>query len=206
MKTKPLFIGLVVGVIIGFFVTYLYFVSLNLTVAGQKFFAFIGGSVGIIAALAYFCRTYVEHRLGIEAERMKVRFSRTYELRASAIAEAHGKLLDLYDTVNDFQSTAGHEAGSDQWLAASNRINETRNNLIDFLLRKQLYLPKATTAKIRSLFQKVYGSHLRYTMLKEYPQEERSKEIKSWLAEKEQIPVYLKQLEDDFRESLGFLD
>ena len=206
MKTKPLFIGLVVGVIIGFFVTYLYFVSLNLTVVGQKVFAFVGGSAGIIAALAYFCRIYVEHRLGIEAERMKVRFSRTYELRANAIGEVHGKLLDLYDIVNDFQFNAGHEVGSDKWLAASNRINEARNNLIDFLLRKQLYLPEATTVKIRSLFQKVYGSHLRYTMLKEYPQEERSKEIKNWLDEKEQIPVYLKQLEDAFRESLGFLD
>lgn len=207
MKTKPLFIGLAVGVVIGFFLAYLYFVSLSASAAGQKVFAFVGGSAGLTAAVAYFCRTYVEHRLGIEAERTKVRFSHTYELRANAISEAHGKFLDLYDAVNEFQFKAGHDVNSVQWHDAIHRINGARDNLIDFLSRKQLYLPKTTTAKIRDLFGRVYGSHLRYTFMKEENSDaKRAVEVKNWLAEKDQMQAYLNLLEDDFRDALGFLD
>ncbi|HLX69007.1 MAG TPA: hypothetical protein VKV04_05195, partial [Verrucomicrobiae bacterium] len=166
LNTKQLFSGLAVGGVIGFFLAYLYFISTSANAMGQKLFAFVGGSAGFVAALAYFCRAYVEHRLGVESERMKIRFTKSYSLRADAIAEAHGKLLDLYEAVNDFQFNAGRETNSEKWATAIHGVNAARNNLIDFLSRKQLYLPKPTTAKIRDLFQKVYGSHLRYTMLK----------------------------------------
>jgi hypothetical protein len=206
MKTKQLFVGLIVGLIIGFFATYIYFVSTNANAAGQKILGWVGGIAGIVGATAYFCQKYIEHRLGVESERLKIRFTKTYSLRADAIAEAHGKLLDLYEAVDEFQFNGGREVGSEKWVAASNRINEARNNLIDFLARKQLYLPKPTTKKIRELLGKVYGSHLRYGMLKEYSKEERSAEVKKWLDEKEQLPVYLAQLEEDFRDALGFVD
>lgn len=207
MKTKPLFIGLAVGVVIGFFLVYLTFISANVGAAGQKVFGWVGGSVGIVAALAYFCRTYVQHLLGIESERMKIKFAKTYSLRADAIAEAHGKFLDLYQAVDEFQFTGGRDVNSEKWHTAIHRINEARNNLIDFLSRKQLYLPKTTTAKIRDLFQRVYGSHLRYTMLKEESDtERRSLDVKNWLAEKDEMRAYLEQLENDFRDALGFLD
>ena len=78
MKTKPLFVGLGVGVAIGFFLAYLYFISVNLSVSVEKVFGLMGGFVGIIAAIAYVCRTYVEYRLGIEAEQPKIRFSKPY--------------------------------------------------------------------------------------------------------------------------------
>ncbi len=206
MKTKPFLVGLCVGAAVGFFLAYLYFVSVTLSGAVERVFGFVGGSIGIIAAVAYACRTYVEYLLGVEADQKKIRFSKTYELRAEAISEAHGKLLDLYDATNEFPQTGGTETGSPKWMAASNRIGEARNSLIDFLSRKQLYLPKETATKIRKLLQVVYGSHIHYTLLKEFPQPERSEEVKNWLKTKEQIPTHLAKLEADFRSALGFVD
>jgi uncharacterized protein YggL (DUF469 family) len=211
MKTKPLFIGLVIGVVIGFFLAYLYFISTSASTMGQKVFAFVGGSAGIIAALTYFCRTYVEHRLGVESERVKIRFTKTYSLRADAISEVHGRFLDLYEAVNEFQFTGSRDVNSEQWHTAIHRINAARDSLIDLLSRKQLYLPKTTTAKIRDLFGRVYGSHLRYTLLTEENSEAervelKSVELKKWLEEKDQMSAYLSLLEDDFRDALGFLD
>ena len=191
---------------IGFFLAYLYFISVNLSVSVEKVFGLMGGFVGIIAAIAYVCRTYVEYRLGIEAEQTKIRFSKTYELRADAISEAHGRLLDLHDATSDFSMRGFNINNSPEREAAVTHINEIKNRLIDFLSRKQLYLPKATAAKIRELFQLVYGSHIRYTILREHPDEERSAEVQKWLKANEQIPVYLSHLEDDFREVLGFID
>ena len=137
---------------------------------------------------------------------MKIRFTKTYSLRADAIAEAHGKLLDLYETVDGFQFEAGRKEDSEKSNNAAHRVNAARDTLIDFLSRKQLYLPKTTTAKIRDLFLRVYGSHLRYTMLREYSDTERGQEVRKWMAEKDEMQAYLSQLEDDLRDALGFVD
>jgi hypothetical protein len=205
MKTKPLFIGLFSGLLIGSLIAYLWFISMNMAGVAGYLLALVGGSGGLVAAIAYFCRQYVEYRLGIEAEETKIRFSKTYQLRAEAISEAHGRLLDLHDATSDF-SMRGLINNSPEREVAVTHINEIKNRLIDFLSRKQLYLPKATAAKIRELFQLVYGSHIRYTILKEHPAEERSAEVQKWLKANEQIPDYLAQLEDDFRKVLGFID
>ena len=60
MKTKQLWIGLAAGLGIGFWGTYLYFISTSTAKAADKIFVIIGGATGILSALVYFFQKFYE--------------------------------------------------------------------------------------------------------------------------------------------------
>lgn len=207
MKYKQLIIGLCIGIFLGAFAAYLYFINVNMTGAAGYVFAIVGGLSGIMGAAGYFFRTHYEHQLELVADKHKLEFSKTYQLRTDAIAEAHGRLLDLYEAVGEFSSTGGsEEAGSPKWLKAAERIRVARNEFIDAMARRGLYMPKELAKKTRALSGTFYGHHVRFTMLKSHPEELRSEEVRKWCDANEQLPTLLVELEKEFTEALGFKD
>jgi hypothetical protein len=213
-----LIIGLALGLFVGAFAAYQYLISVKVADAAGYMFASFGGMAGIVGAACYFIRSHYEHKLkqastdyeyklGILTEKLKLRDSKTYQLRTDAIAEVHGRLIDLYDATYEFPSTGGSEpAGSEKWLEAVERIRVARNAFIDTMARRGLYLPEELAAATRKLSGNFYGHHVRLTMLKEHPDETRSAEVKAWCDENEQIPLRLKELEKQFTKTLGFID
>ncbi len=200
-------IGLCIGVFLGAFAAYIYFINVNMAGAAGYVFAIIGGSSGIVGAMAYFFRTYYEHQLELVADKHKLKFSKTYQLRTDAISEIHGRLLDLYEAVKEFAGTGGsEEAGSAKWLEAVERVRIARNTFIDTIARRGLYMPKKLAKKTRALSGHFYGHHVRFTMLKSHPKEERSEEVKKWCDANEQLPALLEELEKEFTDVLGFTD
>lgn len=194
------------GLLIGCLISYLVFASVNLSSAAGYAFNVVGGFTALVAAVSYFAKQLFEHKMELLAEQRKITFSKTYQLRADAISEAHGRLLDYQETIQMF-STGGlnHQNNEVRHNAVTN-INKLKDAYFDFMARRALYLPRATEKKVRDYFNRLYQYHLQYVFIKDHPPEERSVELKKWLETGEKMPDALKALEDDFRTVLGFTD
>jgi hypothetical protein len=195
-----------IGLLIGCLISYLVFASVNLSSATGYVFNVVGGFTALVAAVSYFAKQLFEHKMELLAEQGKITFSKTYQLRAEAIAEAHGRLLDYQEAIQMFSMSGLNHQNNEERQNAVVNINKLKDAYFDFMTRRALYLPRATEKKVREYFTRLYQYHLQYVFIKDHPPEERSVELKKWLEAGEKMPDALKALEDDFRTALGFTD
>jgi len=209
--TKTFVIGAVVGTMFGGFLIYLYFVSNSFADAGSKAIGMVGGVGGLLTAVVYFTKTYSDYRLGIEAEKHKIMFAKCYEMRAVAIAEVHGLLIDFIDSIDALSNTArpnpkwpNQDQVQDVWNAACNVVSKAKNAYLDFDLRKSFHIQEVTLKEVEAMYKHLhewYMTHTRLPMMEEGP--ERNKEIMKFVNTKFAMKERLKVLEKAYRDALG---
>lgn len=195
-----------IGLLIGCLISYLVFASVNLSSAAGYVFNVVGGLTALVAAFSYFAKQLFEHKMEILAEQGKITFSKTYQLRAEAISELHGRLLDYQEAIQMFSMSGLNNQNNEARQSAVANINKLKDAYLDFMARRALYLPRDTKEKVREYFKRLHKYHLQYVSIKDHPPEERTVELKKWLEAGEKMPDALKALEDDFRTVLGFTD
>lgn len=218
MRTKSIWVkllswvGLVaLGVAIGFWGTYLYFVSKSSADAGAKAFVFVGGASGIVSAFAFLIKTFVEHRLGIAAEQSKVIFAETYKLKAAAIIETYRLVSELKKELTAFISPTSTQMAKEQWQQHRDIFGKALSAkwqaFNDYYEPKKLLFNRKTRETIEDL-NKYYSLaassfDMRAFVAASYEMRGQKPDLSHWDV---QVPPVLVALEEQFREVLGITD
>jgi hypothetical protein len=209
MKNKKSLITLLfvlaAGIGTGSYFTYLFFTSANVPEAGKNLFGIIGGGAGVIAAIAYSIKTYGEHVLGLIAEKHRIVFANTYKLRADAIAEGYGLLLEFADRIEAFSHHG--RADTPEYKQASDALNKTKSAYLDLILLKGLYLPKETKNQIKAEYSFLHEWYMKFFRLPLMEQgEERQKVIGEFVEIKFKLRERHEQLGESLSKAIGFRD
>ena len=142
-------------------------------------FAF-GGTATLIGLLAYLARSLLsqllakdlkqfesqlsqatvvaaeelKHRLNLVAHEHHVKFSRLHEKQAQVLEEIYSKLLDFEDA-SAVLELANNDTAEHQLEFFLCRAEDSGRDLAQYIRKHEIYLPSETSAKLKSLLEKV---------------------------------------------------
>lgn len=144
--------------------------------------------------------------LATAATEHQIRFAKLHEQRAEVIAETYSKLRELHTNLGEYVKIF-EPAGGLPKEERRHRVGEAHKSFIEYYSRNRIFLSRAAVEKLDAINQKSVKAFYGFFYSVEMVQATKGDGVTKWMEifehVKEEMPVALSELEDEFRKLLG---
>jgi hypothetical protein len=200
--------------------------------AWQTILLAFGGNAALLAVLGLLGKSIIEKVLARDTQRLEyelkskadteleklrstlattatehqIRFAKLHEKRAEVIAETYSRLRELHTNLGDYVKIF-EPAGDRPKEERRQRVGDAHRSFIEYYSKNRIFLSKAAVEKLDDINQKSVSAFYDFFYSVEMVQAAKGDSVKKWMEifehVKDEMPVALSELEDEFRKLLG---